>query len=494
MKRQNVFLISIVAVTAITILLIFTDWLPVLRGPAPGTPVWSWLYVLRPVTRWGYALLAAFWLIAVLFFWLKYANTERWRTLTAVSALAIGSFLLQFGILYADHPAPFAELVDRTLAVQTSGYFWTAANIDDLNSVLLYYPDAMTLFESDHARTHPPGLVVANWLTIRVFEQFPDVAQSITTFVYSARPVDVWLPAQLPAVAAALGFWALLPILLAAIAVFPAYALAKMLLRKESLTSTNVILAMGFIAAIPALTIFAPMSDQIFAFLTLCIMLALYVGLQNRKPIWLFIAGILFSFATFFSVGNAALLVPIFIVGLLWQDENGSRLSLRTQLIWATAFCMGALSIWIIYWVGWHIPPWQILQTSMSEHYEGVTSKRSYRNWFAFNFVDLMLFSGLPAFISFGGSVWRKKYHDVHVLALGTAVLIAILIISGSTRGEVGRIWLFFMPLIALSGGLWVTAFLRGRWRAQWLLFILQLGMVLAMGLAWKPIVAMINP
>ena len=54
-------------------------------------------------------------------------------------------------------PQPAAELVDRTLAVQTNGYFWTAANIADINHTLQNYPTAMSQFESDHTRTHPPG-------------------------------------------------------------------------------------------------------------------------------------------------------------------------------------------------------------------------------------------------------------------------------------------------------------------------------------------------
>ena len=97
--------------------------------------------------------------------------------------------------------------------------------------------------------------------------------------------------------------------------------------------------------------------------------------------------------------------------------------------------------------------------------------------------------------------VWRKTQNNLQSLTVATAVLILLLLISGSTRGEVGRIWLFFMPLIAVSGGLWATAFLQARcltrrWRAQWGLFVLQLGMVLALGLAWKPVNAVIvaNP
>jgi len=498
MKRKPIFLILVTAVTTTAILLIFTDGLPILRGPAPETAVWSWPYNLRPVARWGYALLAALWLTAVMGFWLWHKNTGRWGTITAVFALAIGSFLLQLGLIYADNPAPFTELVNRTLAVQTNGYFWTAANIDDLNDTLHHYPDAMTTFESDHARTHPPGLIVANWLTIRAFERFPDAAQQITTAVYSARCTDLWLFGKPPAVAAALGLWALFPMLLAATAVFPAYALAKKLS-----PTTNVILATGFVAAIPALLIFAPLSDQIFAFLTLCIMLALHVGLQKQQPIWLFISGLLLSIATFFSVGNAALLVLIFVYGLLWRPENGRRPPLRTQIIWTAVFGAGALTIWLMYWIGWRVFPWQILQASLNEHYNSVTNERVYTTWLLFNLIDLIVFSGIPAFIAFGlatvvavKSVWRKKQNNGQALAVATAVLIILLLVSGSTRGEVGRIWLFFMPLMAISGGLWATAFLRGQRRAQWLLFVLQLGMVLALGLAWKPVNAVIvtNP
>lgn len=510
MKRQHTFLLSVTAVTIIIILLIFGDALPFLRGPAPETAVWSWPYNLRPLGRWGYALAAGVFMAVVMAVWLWRGAMGRWGTITAVFALAIGSFLLQFGLVYADNSAPFTELVNRTLAVQTNGYLWTAANIDDLNNTLRHYPDAMAMFESDHARTHPPGLVVANWLTIRAFDYFPNAAQSIASRVYPARCTDLWLFDKPPSVAAALGVWAILPMLLAATAVFPAYALAKKLS-----PITNPILATGFVAAVPALLVFAPLSDQIFAFLTLCILLALHVGLQKSQPIWLFVAGALLSVATFFSVGNAALAVPIFIYGLLWQGEGSYRPSLRTQLAWTAVFGAGVLSIWLIYWAGWHIPPWQIVQAGLAEHYTSVTNERGYATWLPFNLLDSILFSGIPVFISFGvavvfatQSICKKiglrpsatpstssGSANANGLTVATAVLLILLLISGSTRGEVGRIWLFFMPLIAVSGGLWAAAFLR-RWQIQWSLFVLQLGMVLAVGLAWKPVNAVIvaNP
>jgi hypothetical protein len=66
-----------------------------------------------------------------------------------------------------------------------------------------------------------------------------------------------------------------------------------------------------------------------------------------------------------------------------------------------------------------------------------------------------------------------------------------LLLISGSTRGEVGRIWLFFMPLLAISAAAFLAVWAPGR-RAVVLLVGLQLLLALSLGLAWRPVEAVI--
>src|SRR5690606_27494453 len=108
----------------------------VLRGPAPETPEWYWPYQPRPLLRWIPAVLVAAGLLVLVYRWLGCPAASRRANRLALVALVFANLLLQLALIYGDRPDVAAELVDRTLSVQTSGYFWTAANIADLRQVL----------------------------------------------------------------------------------------------------------------------------------------------------------------------------------------------------------------------------------------------------------------------------------------------------------------------------------------------------------------------
>jgi hypothetical protein len=78
-------------------------------------------------------------------------------------------------------------------------------------------------------------------------------------------------------------------------------------------------------------------------------------------------------------------------------------------------------------------------------------------------------------------------------MALTLVLTLAVLNLSGATRGEVGRLWLLFMPATAIvAGGYWHRA--TGHRTTMLLLLASQLVLALAIGLAWRPIQAVILP
>lgn len=485
-------------------LLILTDWLPLLRGPAPETAVWHWPYLLHPLSRWWIPGSAALLLLSAIW-WLL--TTSRRRGM-ALMATAVGVVLLQISLIYAQRPAVSAELIDRTLAVQTGGYFWTAANLPpDIHTVLRTYPALMADFASEHGRTHPPGLALLNWLTINGLNKWPDLAQRLATLVWPQRCTDLWLLDSPPAVAAALGIWAWLPVLLAAASIFPAYALARRLHLAATAENTGAkntaALSASLVATLPALLIFAPLADQLYVPFTLLIFLAGHTGLTGRRWRWLFLSGLLLSLSSFLSIGNAMIGVPLLVYGLsLWRQDHGRLDNHQRQdrFWWYTAvaiFALGAASVWLIYWVGWGVPPWDIAQAAMRAHYDLVTDQRAYGTWFIFNLVDLFIFAGpvvcIGAFTAVAAILHpqRQRHQAAAGLAIGVLLLILLLNLLGSTRGEVGRIWLFLLPLLALAAGS-APAFNAQSHRHQMLLVGGQLLVALAVGLAWQPVEAVI--
>ena len=477
------------------------DWLPHLRGPAPQTSEWYWPYLLRPIGQWWPSAVAALLTLAIAAWWINVQNPRRTQTIAALISLFAASLLLQASLIYADRVDVAAELIDRTLSNQASGFIEPAADIGDINQLLAAYPQAMPQFVSEHARTHPPGMILANWTAIQVFSQFEWLAEPAAAYVRPLRCMDLWLYNRPAAVSAALGAWALIPLFFAALTVFPAYAVSRQLLK-----SYAVRLATILAATLPALLLFAPKSVQLYAPLSLFMFWAFHTGLFKQSPWRLFTAGAIGSLLTFFSLGNAALFLLLILYGLfiilvasregksetLWPQNPGGIIK---QLL---AFGAGAASLWLLFWLFWQVPPWEIAFAGLDQHYRLVTNIRRYEWWVVWNLIDLLLFSGWPLALGFLGSIllafryWRSgRIEAVDVLAIVLGVLILLLNFSGSARGEVGRLWLFFMPLLAFpSAHFWKNA-LPGKRNAV-LLVALQLLMVLCLGWAWRPVRAVI--
>ncbi len=477
---------------------ILGDWLPWLRGPAPETSEWYWPYRLRPFTRWWLSILTAVFMWLVAAWWLAKDKPSRRQNLIALTGLVVSSLLMQLAMIYADRPEVPAELVDRTLSNLASGFFEPAAKIEDMGSLLRTYPEAMPDFVSEHARTHPPGLIVGNWLTIQLFSQFPDLSGQVSQLVYPLRCTDLWLLDRPPAVAAALGFWSLLPLLAAAITALPAFALARLLLNGRTIRLATILAA-----TIPALLLFAPKSVQFYAPLTLLLFWAFQIGMNKKSYVWMLISGIVLSLMTFLSLGNfsLSLLLALYAFFCTWlkksDNENGTTkwIELFKHLV---VFASGSISLWLVVWISWGVSPLAIAQTGLAQHYELVTTIRRYDWWIIWNLVDLALFAGWPLTLGFLAGLflalrfWRKKaLQAVDILALSLLLLVVILNISGSARGEVGRIWLFFMPLMAYPAARFWHRILPGKAPALTIV-ALQLLMVVTLGLAWRPVRAVI--
>lgn len=226
-------LVLLAAMTLLLVGLIITDVWPGLRGPAPGTSEWYWPYWRHPAGRWWPVLLAAAAVLGLAAWWFRAAPDDRRRDRWALAGLVVAALGLQVALVYAARPGVQAELVDRALSVRASGYFWTAANIEELGGTLRNYPAAMPQFESEHAQTHPPGLVAANWLTIAGLARLPGLAEPLAALVWPLRCIDLWLLNQPAAVPAALWVWAWLPLVVGALAGLPGYALARQLFPRQ---------------------------------------------------------------------------------------------------------------------------------------------------------------------------------------------------------------------------------------------------------------------
>jgi hypothetical protein len=147
----------------------------------------------------------------------------------------------------------------------------------------------------------------------------------------------------------------------------------------------------------------------------------------------------------------------------------------------------------LCYWVFAGVAPWRIVSVAMTQHYQLVTLYRRYSWWLVYNLVDLLLYAGVAVVVGVLATAvlgWRRRaargIKPEALVALALVALLVLLDLSGSTRAEVGRIWLFLMPLMAISGaGFWSRVTTD---RSLALLVALQLLLAVSLGVAWRPV------
>lgn len=509
MRRQRAILLLVAGATILLAGSVLGDWLPNWRGPAPGTSEWYWPYLLRPLSRWWAPVAATLLLFVLAGVWLSHPQRLRRVKPLLLLGLMAGHLLLQLALIYADRPAVAAELVDRTLSNLSGGYFEAAAEIEDVGEVLRTYPARMPGFISEHLRTHPPGLLLANWLAVRLFTIVPTagVTHFLAHTVIPLRCRDLWLLGQPPYVAAALGVWSFLPLFLATLSIPAAYFLARRLL-----PAAGARLATALVATMPALLLFAPQFDQLFPVLALATFYFLQRGLEQRSAAlghsgWFFLSGLSLSLLTFLSLGNAALLLPLGLYAGLYLTAAVSPQPVvlaaavrqvttdRVVWRWGAFFAVGLATVWLAYWVGWGVTPWSVARVGLQQHHDLVNQYRRYTWWLIYNLVDLFIYGGPLLFLGFiaavVAAVRSRSPLTRRSLALALAVFLIVLNLSGSTRAEVGRLWLFFMPLLAIVSAGYLAQALPGR-RVAWAMAGLQLLLALSVGLAWRPVEAVI--
>jgi hypothetical protein len=122
-----------------------------------------------------------------------------------------------------------------------------------------------------------------------------------------------------------------------------------------------------------------------------------------------------------------------------------------------------------------------------------------------YNLVDLLLFAGplvVGGFVAGVVQAWRRlvggRGGSAVNLALALGLLVVALDVSGTARGEVGRLWLFLMPLLAVVAAGYYTLSpgpspSEGEGKVTMGLGLVigaQLALALSVGLAWRPIEA----
>jgi hypothetical protein len=484
-----------------------------LRGWWTNPLGWSWaLAEPAPLERWLPVL--ALGVAGAL--WLYFAG-RRGRAMPAVTLLGLVclGYAGQLAALWLKYPNPSQLLFERIIDPWANGYFTAATTISDPSVLFRGYADAIRVTGEaalpEHVRTHPPGAVLFFWLPIQVLAALPVAWQQALSDLLVTRlqltlppsPAPPLTPAQL--IVAALGGHVLL--LGAALSVLPLFGLARRIAGER-----HAALLAAFGAVVPGMMFWVPSFDPVFVTASATL---LYLGLRGlsagrRRLWWGLPAGAWLAACLYGSFGLWTLGVPLAVWGVISAvrpllgapcastalDESGRR------ALWLIGLAVGLLAPWGLLWLltGFDLPA--VLRFAGKAHLDGITAIRPYKPWLVFNLVEFAQFAGLPliaaALFTLVGryppsaaaaplrlpgrlarAVGRLNPYGVLFFAL-----VLSLNISGSVRGETGRIWLFLVPLALLAVYRAVASGALGR-RAVTGLLVLQLLVCVVIGGRW---------
>lgn len=439
------------------------DLLPLLRGPAPYPPEWQWEYRrlwptgLEMPSRMVPPLVAGGALLALLAVSGTAWAGRRPRAASALilAAAGLGGWAYQLGLAGLEPAGALRTLAARTTSRTITSYH-AAALLPEARDPVAFLRQHHELLdelrsEAKHAATHPPGPVLFYRGLVALCEGSPRLTRwALAALADTAdRP---FRPPNTPAARAAALAGGLMLGLLGAATTWPVAALAAGV-TGDRLSAVRVGVLWNLL---PGPALMTPQFDQAVA-LPVAGAAALLAGSAwtARPATPALLAGLCGGLALFVTYGAAAFLLFGAAAALaLGADGGGPRLA--KSAAWAAAGAAAVIGFTAL--LGHH--PLRSALSALAIHREVYTAPRSYALWLAFNPLDLAIFLGLPLAILLalrtGRASLALRRHAGGVspadrFVIAAAAGLALLLLSGVTRGEVGRIWIPLMPLLLVA-------------------------------------------
>lgn len=381
----------------------------------------------------------------------------RWGAHLRLTLLTLAGLALSLAVLGAQ-PGGFERVIRSLVSRHVFSYVFDAGQFATLGETAEAYPEGVARL-SMHTRTHPPGPLIGIRVLDRLMPASSDESggwlvaarealdEEVRKVRMRRRPVPRHLPSATTVVALAL----LLPAA-SALAAVPLFWLAK----DEGLGDRGALLAAALWLSVPARTLFTPSLDQ-----AVPVLLLLAAWLAGRpRPLSRLLGGVLLGAATVASYGYLAA-APLVLWPAVSRGSSGAAPSqqpaLGPRLGRALVVGVGFALPWLVL-MRLGFAPVRAFTAAMAEHRAMVGVERGYATWLLFNPWDFLLFAGAPIVMLAGldlASIFAGRADTRsarHGLAPVWWLLVLALLLSGTVRGEVGRIWLFLMPFAALFG------------------------------------------
>jgi hypothetical protein len=233
--------------------------------------------------------------------------------------------------------------------------------------------------------------------------------------------------------------------LLLGLVVWPLYSLGRRLYDENTARRAALLWPL-----IPSIALWATRWDQLFALFTVTAFLLLLYGLHHRRWRGLFFSGLVVSLGLFFNFSNIAIGMLLALYALFWLMVQRPRPALRWLVIAAACWLSGAATISLALYGLYRFDPAAAWRTAMGLH---LGLDRSYVTWLFFHPYDFLIFLGIPLTVFWGARTievlrtLRQRPPPIDLLTLTFLCGFILLIVSGTSRGEVARVWAFLLPL-----------------------------------------------
>ncbi len=416
---------------------------------------------------------------------------SRLSTTLLVLCLTIcsGTLMVAFIVDDRDYPPRAAAAI---LGDASMGYYLQATKVSSVADYLREVePRTSRGHVPERVATHPPGPVLyyraaRAWLSarpalmarlLRLQEDWSG-DRGLAAGLLVARRVSTFGPDRSDLVIA---FWAGLALTLLAPLVVPVAFWIGAVAADRRVGLTAAVPA----ACIPSVVCFSPSIETPGTLLAgLCVALWLWALRDKAWPPAL-ACGALLMLGMFWTFGLLATAAVLFVIAAVGSLDTGRRRDLWAPV---AAAAVGFLGLGAI---GYLLPGYNtvtsMLASLATQRQVMEDTARPYLLSIPWNLYDFALFAG-PSLVvmalfgtalSLSGSL-RPRW--IAGIGLGVIVTLAALVLLGSTRGEVGRIWVFLMPLMLVPAALPISG-LRG-----WSLMLVGL-LVLAGQLAMAMVV-----
>ncbi|MEK6258936.1 MAG: hypothetical protein AABP62_10005 [Planctomycetota bacterium] len=503
-------------------------WLSQVPLGIPGE--WTWdRAAAEPDSAWnliGAAVAAGLYLLAVRTGWKRLCRESR----SPIRCVEVGAWLAALVVMacawlwIVQEAAPLRNRLGKAAFVlyypSSSGYF-TKARYDAPNAsaFLAGYEDLMRERDVLHVGTHPPGLflvfhgliaacekspVLASLLDATQPASFREACDVIATNSLRSKPPLPLLPLD----RRALWLATLLVMLSASLVVVPLYGVVR-----QTHGPATAWLTASLWPAIPAVAVFVPKSDVVYALVGMMIVWTWLGAVKRRSAVLALVAGLLAWCGLMCSLA----FLPVFLFaalvswrGLKFGCASGSEerpltlspqsrgegtgeastvggwfgtLPLRCVIAAAAGFAAPTLLL------GWLarvnlIAVWWLNYQNHAGFYQQYA--RTYWKWLLVNPVELSFAAGVPVVLLAAASVVSLGKERRSALAMAAWSMLFVwgtLWLTGKNSGEAARLWIVFLPwLVWLAGPLLADAETKStqRWlRPAWVLLAVQLAVCL---------------